>query len=128
MPTANLRGVYAAAVTPLTADLEPDLKAFVGHCRWLMDNGCDGLAPLGTTGEANSFSGDQKLRILEALALSGLPVGRMIVGTGAESPRFSRTSGASASSSCFVKWPSRSPRRRSTSSSACSSPRAASTT
>jgi 4-hydroxy-tetrahydrodipicolinate synthase len=83
MPTANLRGVYAAAVTPLTADLEPDLKAFVGHCRWLMDNGCDGLAPLGTTGEANSFSGDQKLRILEALALSGLPVGRMIVGTGA---------------------------------------------
>jgi len=83
MPATTLRGVYAAAVTPLTADLEPDLKAFVGHCRWLMDNGCDGLAPLGTTGEANSFSGDQKLRILEALALSGLPVGRMIVGTGA---------------------------------------------
>ncbi|MFN8723127.1 MAG: dihydrodipicolinate synthase family protein [Rhodospirillales bacterium] len=83
MPANTLRGVYAAAVTPLTADLEPDLKAFVGHCRWLMDNGCDGLAPLGTTGEANSFSGDQKLRILEALALSGLPVAKMIVGTGA---------------------------------------------
>ena len=83
MPASTLRGVYAAAVTPLTADLEPDLKAFVGHCRWLMDNGCDGLAPLGTTGEANSFSGDQKLRLLEALALSGLPVAKMIVGTGA---------------------------------------------
>jgi len=79
---AALRGVYAAAVTPFTADLEPDLPAFVAHCRWLLDNGCDGLAPLGTTGEANSMSIDQKLRLLEALALAGLPVERMIVGTG----------------------------------------------
>lgn len=85
VPDGPLRGVYAAAITPFTPELEPDLPAFVAHCRWLMANGCDGLAPLGTTGEANSLSTGQKLRLLEALALSGLPVGRMIVGTGTPS-------------------------------------------
>ena len=47
-------GVYAAALTPMTADLAPDLERVVAHNRWLLANGCDGVAPLGTTGEANS--------------------------------------------------------------------------
>ncbi|MDH5749738.1 MAG: dihydrodipicolinate synthase family protein [Rhodospirillales bacterium] len=75
-------GVFAAALTPFTQDLEPNPKAFVAHCRWLLDNGCDGLAPLGTTGEANSLTAAQRLSLIEAAAEAGLPMERMIAGGG----------------------------------------------
>jgi len=61
-------GVYAAALTPLTEDLDPDLGLMAAHCRWLLDNGCDGLAILGTTGEANSFGLKERIGILDGLA------------------------------------------------------------
>ncbi len=51
--------------------------------RFLLDNGCDGLNVLGTTGEATSFSLDQRKRVMSAYATSGLPLDRMMVGTGA---------------------------------------------
>ena len=76
------RGVYAAVLTPLSADLEPDVGTFVDHCLWLLANGCDGLAPLGTTGEANSLSVAQGKRLIEGLAASDVPMGRCIVGAG----------------------------------------------
>jgi 4-hydroxy-tetrahydrodipicolinate synthase len=76
------RGVYAAVLTPFGDDLQPNLKAFTAHCRWLLANGCDGLAPLGTTGEANSLSLAQRLAVVEASAAAGLPMERSIVGTG----------------------------------------------
>ena len=34
-------GVYAAALTPMTADLAPDLERVVAHNRWLLANGYD---------------------------------------------------------------------------------------
>ena len=78
----GLRGVYAAVLTPFTAALEPDLDAFVAHCSWLLANGCDGLAPLGTTGEANSLSVAQRLALVAAAAEGGVPMARCIFGAG----------------------------------------------
>ena len=75
-------GVYAAVSTPLTDRLQPNLTMFVKHCRWLLDNGCDGLAPLGTTGEANSLSTPQRLALIDAAASAGLPMSRFIIGGG----------------------------------------------
>lgn len=75
-------GVFAAALTPLTNDLAPDAAALIAHCRWLLANGCNGIAPLGTTGEANSFSVGERLSILDALESSDIPRDRLIVGTG----------------------------------------------
>ena len=75
-------GVYAAVLTPLTKELEPDPVLFVAHCRWLLENGCDGLAPLGTTGEANSLSVDHRITLIEAAASSGLPMTKFIPGAG----------------------------------------------
>jgi 4-hydroxy-tetrahydrodipicolinate synthase len=80
--SAPPRGVYAAVLTPLTPSLDPDLPAFVAHCRWLLDNGCDGLAPLGTTGEANSLSVAQRIALIEAAAGSGIPMAKFIPGAG----------------------------------------------
>ena len=75
-------GVFAAALTPLTAELAPDIARLAGHCRWLLDHGCDGLAVLGTTGEANSFSVDERLAILDGLFEAGIPGHTLIPGTG----------------------------------------------
>ena len=79
----DIKGVFAAALTLLDADLAPDPKASVAHCRWLLANGCDGIALLGTTGEGLSFSVAQRLRLLDAALESGIPKDRLIVGTGA---------------------------------------------
>ena len=76
------RGVFAAALTPFTQALEPDTALFVAHCRWLLDNGCDGLVPIGTTGEGNSLSVRQRLGLIDAAAGSGLPMAKFIIGSG----------------------------------------------
>ncbi len=78
----KLRGVYAAVLTPFTEKLEPDLDRFVRHCKWLLANGCDGLAPLGTTGEANSLSVAQRLQLVEAARAGGVPLASCIIGAG----------------------------------------------
>jgi len=79
----TFEGVYTAVLTPLTAGLDPDLGLMAAHCRWLLDNGSDGLAVLGTTGEANSFSLDERLRLLDGLAEAGIPGEKLMPGTGA---------------------------------------------
>lgn len=79
--TGRPRGVLAAALTPLADDLSLDLEALLAHYRWLLEQGCDGLVCLGTTGEANSFSLDERLGLLDALGETELPP-RMVVGTG----------------------------------------------
>lgn len=78
----QVSGVYCASATPIQADLSPNLPAFTSHCRWLLDEGCDGIALLGTTGEANSFSGAERKAILEAALASGISPDRLMPGTG----------------------------------------------
>ena len=77
-----ISGVYCAAVTPVTSDLAPDHPAFVAHCRYLLDEGCDGVALLGTTGEANSFSTAERKALLEAVIAADIPADRLLPGTG----------------------------------------------
>ena len=77
-----ISGVNCAAATPLNADLSPDLGLFVAHCRHLLAHGCDGIALLGTTGEANSFSLLERRSILEAALNAGINPDRLIPGTG----------------------------------------------
>jgi 4-hydroxy-tetrahydrodipicolinate synthase len=79
---ALAQGIFSAALTPLDANLNPDHAALVAHCRWLLANGCDGLAVLGTTGEANSFTVDERLAILDALEEAGISPEKLLPGTG----------------------------------------------
>jgi len=83
MTTATLHGVIAAIATAIGEDGEPDCARSVVLARFLLGNGCDGLNVLGTTGEATSLSLDQRRRVMSAYAASGLPLDRMMVGTGA---------------------------------------------
>jgi 4-hydroxy-tetrahydrodipicolinate synthase len=83
MTAKTLDGVIAAIATAVDGNGEPDCPRSVALARFLLDNGCDGLNVLGTTGEATSFSLDQRKRVMSAYGASGLPLDRMMVGTGA---------------------------------------------
>lgn len=81
-PATRLKGVLAPAVTPFDADLSPDAGRYVRHCKWLLANGCAGLAVFGTNSEANSLSVDERMMLLETLVQSGIPAARLMPGTG----------------------------------------------
>ena len=68
-------------MTPFRADLSPDQERFIRHCRWLLSQNC-GLAPFGTTSEANSMSTDERISLLDALVAAGIDPSRMMPGTG----------------------------------------------
>ena len=78
----RLSGVFAPALTPFGADLAPDPRRFVALCRWLLANGCAGLAPFGTTSEANSLAAGEREALLDALLAGGVPADRLVPGTG----------------------------------------------
>lgn len=82
MASGRITGVYSAAATPLGPDGAPDLARFGAHCRRLIAEGCHGVALLGTTGEANSFSIAERRAILEAALGAGVPADRLMPGTG----------------------------------------------
>jgi len=81
--TKTMHGVIAAIATAIDERGEPDCACSLALARFLLANGCDGLNVLGTTGEATSFSLAQRRRVMSAYAASGLPLDRMMVGTGA---------------------------------------------
>src|SRR6476646_10238002 len=83
--TKKLRGVIAAIATAVDAQGEPDCARSVALARFLLADGCDGLNVLGTTGEATSFSLEQRKRVMTAYRDAGLPLDRLMVGTGAAS-------------------------------------------
>jgi 4-hydroxy-tetrahydrodipicolinate synthase len=79
----NFSGVIAPVLTPFGEDGEPDLERFVEHCLWLMEEGCTGLAPFGTTSEGNSLGLDERMELLEELVDEDIDAARLMPGTGA---------------------------------------------
>ena len=77
--------MIAAIATAVDAQGEPDCARSIALARFLLANGCDGLNVLGTTGEATSFSLEQRKRVMTAYRDAGLPLDRLMVGTGAAS-------------------------------------------
>src|SRR6266516_3548525 len=83
MTEARLSGVIAAIATAVDANGEPDCARSTALAKFLLDHGCDGLNVLGTTGEATSFSIEQRRKLMNAYRGAGLPMARLMVGTGA---------------------------------------------
>jgi 4-hydroxy-tetrahydrodipicolinate synthase len=83
MSGSPLRGVIAAIATAIDQTGAPDAPRCVALARTLLENGCDGLNVLGTTGEATSFSLAERERLMSAYREASLPLARMMVGTGA---------------------------------------------
>lgn len=76
-----IQGVYCAAATPLKSDGAPDLPLFGAHTKALIEEGCHGIAMLGSTGEANSFSSRERMDLLEAALKGGTLPEQLLPGT-----------------------------------------------
>ena len=74
--------LFVPAITPFKPDLTIDRERFIANSTLLLEDGADGLAPFGTTSEANSMSVAERIDMLEALIDSGIAANRLIPGTG----------------------------------------------
>src|SRR6266404_2278358 len=83
MASQPFAGVLVPVLTPFTPAGEPDAGRFVAFCRWLLDQGADGLAIFGTTSEANSMAAGERMELLDRLVAAGVPAGKLMPGTGA---------------------------------------------
>src|SRR5579863_2894456 len=83
MASQPFAGVLVPVLTPFTRAGEPDAGRFIAFCRWLLDAGADGLAIFGTTSEANSMSGAERMELLDRLIAAGIAPNKLMPGTGA---------------------------------------------
>ena len=88
------RGVIAPLLTPFSDDLSIAADLYIAHAQWLLEQGCTGIAPFGTTGEALSVGIDERIAAIRALLDSGIDPALVIPGTGltnvADTARLSR--------------------------------------
>lgn len=76
------KGIYAAAITPLSADGTPDLDKLAKYCQRIIAEGLTGVAPAGTTGEGNSMPMASRLAMPGIFQGAGIASDRVIFGTG----------------------------------------------
>ncbi len=79
-----MQGIISAVPTVFDSEGVPQKAAYLKYCQWLLDNGCDGLNILGSTGEANSISNTDRKEIM-GWAAKELDTERLMVGTGTPS-------------------------------------------
>ncbi|HVR06754.1 MAG TPA: dihydrodipicolinate synthase family protein [Thermoanaerobaculia bacterium] len=60
------RGVFPAITTPFKPDLSIDFDFLRRHVGWLIEQGCQGIVPLGSLGEGGTLSFDEKAAVLAA--------------------------------------------------------------
>jgi 4-hydroxy-tetrahydrodipicolinate synthase len=77
-----LQGVIAPTLTPFNDDLTIAHDLFADHAQHLLETGCVGLAPFGTTGEALSLGIEERMAALDHLLDRGVPPKKLIPGTG----------------------------------------------
>jgi 4-hydroxy-tetrahydrodipicolinate synthase len=89
-----MRGVLVPLLTPFNADMSIATDLYAAHAVRLLEQGCAGLVPFGTTGEALSVGIDERINAVHALVDAGIDPSVMIPGTGlsnvADTARLSR--------------------------------------
>jgi len=78
MQQQDWAGVLPAITTPFNADLSVDHDALAAHVRWLIDSGCRGIVALGSLGESQTLTAEEKVAIL-ATCRRALPAGVPLV-------------------------------------------------
>ena len=78
---SEINGIYAASVSILDQNLRLDISKTIKHAENLIDQGCHGVAILGSTGQAQLISLDEKIKLIEDLSKSKYKE-NFIIGTG----------------------------------------------
>ena len=77
-----IKGLISPILTPFNDDLSINNGVYSEFAKHLLDNGCSGLAPFGTTGEALSVGNEERMNSIEGLINSGIDPNVLIPGTG----------------------------------------------
>ncbi len=80
------RGTYTAIVTPFKEG-RIDEDGFRKLIDFQIDNGIDGIVPVGTTGEAATLDYDEHLRVIEIAVQQANGRCKIVAGTGSNSTR-----------------------------------------
>jgi len=78
-------GTYCASLTPLNKDYSINHDVFFDHCNKLLEEGADGIAIFGTTGEANLLTLEEKMEAIQSLIDKGFNPLKLLPGTGVAS-------------------------------------------
>jgi 1-pyrroline-4-hydroxy-2-carboxylate deaminase len=70
MQQQDWQGVIPAITTPFLETFAVDHARLAQHVQWLVDHGCRGIVALGSLGEAQTLSFDEKISILETIKRS----------------------------------------------------------
>lgn len=76
------QGVMVATALPLNDDLSVDFDGYAEHCRWLVDNGCDGVVPNGSLGEYQTLTAEERAKVVET-AVAAVGGENVMAGAGA---------------------------------------------
>ncbi|MDE0310467.1 MAG: dihydrodipicolinate synthase family protein [Acidiferrobacterales bacterium] len=79
---SDLYGVWAPCLTPLDDSCSIDFSKLCDHISWLLSSGCHGVGLFGTTGEASSFSANERMTALERVIESGIAPEKLMIGNG----------------------------------------------
>jgi len=77
-----IKGLISPILSPFDNNLNFNQEMYNYLAKRLLDTGCSGLAPFGTTGEALSVSNDERMLALEGLVKYGINPNQLIPGTG----------------------------------------------
>lgn len=80
-PRGGFQGIWPALLTPLAADRSIDHRRMADLAGSLIEAGCSGITPFGTTGEGPSFSVAERCEAVDQLIASGIPAERLLVST-----------------------------------------------
>ena len=75
-------GVMVATALPLREDLSVDYDRYAEHCRWLIENGCDGVVPNGSLGEYQTLTPGERIKVIET-AVEAVGGANVMAGAGA---------------------------------------------
>jgi dihydrodipicolinate synthase/N-acetylneuraminate lyase len=78
MDKRNWAGVFPAITTPFRSNLSVDHDALGEHVRWMIESGCAGIGALGSLGESQTLTFEEKVQILDTCR-GALPSGTPLI-------------------------------------------------
>ncbi len=81
---SKINGIYAASMSIFNDDLTLNVKKTINHAENLIEQGCHGIALLGSTGQAQLIPVSEKIQLLNDLSKSKYKE-KFIIGTGLNS-------------------------------------------
>lgn len=81
----SLSGTFTAMVTPFNTDGSVDYSALRAFVQWQIENGVEGLVPVGTSGESPTLSVSEHIKVIEETVKAANHKVKIIAGTGANS-------------------------------------------